>query len=251
MGRSPVVAGNWKMNGDLTFIRELLTQLMAGVPESGVEILVFPPFVYLQAVSQLIGDCPIELGAQSVHWRQSGAFTGEIAPQMVRDLGCRYTLVGHSERRTLFGEINDIVAKKFEAAQGAGLIPILCVGETLQQRQQDQTRAVIAEQIKAVTCLDAGVKALREAIIAYEPVWAIGTGESASPEQAEAVHRFIRDMIAEEDRQTALDLRILYGGSVSPGNAGSLFDQQDIDGALVGGASLKAPDFIEICRLAG
>lgn len=251
MSRLPVVAGNWKMNGDLAFVRDLVSKLIEGLPESDVQTLVFPPFVYLQTVHSMLSGSQIELGAQSVDWHESGAYTGEVAPQMVKDAGCGYCLVGHSERRSLYGETNGVVAKKFAAAHKAGLVPLLCLGETLKERQDNRTREVVAGQLKAILDLDKGIEALRKAVIAYEPVWAIGTGESASPDQAEEVHGFIREMIAGEDGQTALELRILYGGSVNPENAGLLFDQENIDGALVGGASLKAPDFIEICRLAG
>ncbi len=189
----------------------------------------------------------MRLGAQSVSEHAEGAYTGEMSPGMLRDLGCSYVIVGHSERRTLYGESSALVARKFEAAQAAGLVPILCVGETLEEREQGTTQAVIAEQLDCV--LDGA--GLDGALVAYEPVWAIGTGRTASPEQAQEIHDFIRSRVADRDTALAGNLPILYGGSVKPSNAAELFGMADIDGGLIGGASLKAEDFLQICRAAG
>ena len=239
------------MHGALAESRQLVDALRAGVtPGAKATMLLCPPFVYLPAVHGWLQGSPILLGAQDLADKPAtGAYTGEVSGQMLRDVGCGHVIVGHSERRALYGETDAIVATKFKAAQVAGLIPIVCVGETLEQREAGQTRAVIERQVAAVVD-SAGVQAFGKAVIAYEPVWAIGTGRTASPEQAQEVHAFIRGMISARDATIAAGLSILYGGSVKGANARSLFAMADIDGGLVGGASLVAAEFLEIFRAA-
>jgi triosephosphate isomerase len=248
--RDILVAGNWKMNGDLAGNAELVAGIVAGQPDSKrVKLLVCPPFPYLASASADLGDAPIALGAQTVSEHGSGAFTGEVSGSMLRDLGCEYVIVGHSERRSLYGESSGDVAAKFKAVLDSGLKPVLCVGETLAEREAGTTESVIAEQLQAVLDL-VGVSGLQTAVVAYEPVWAIGTGMTATPDQAQDVHQFIRQMIAGEDAAIADDLLILYGGSVKGDNAAGLFSKSDIDGGLIGGASLKADDFLAIANAA-
>lgn len=249
--RPPLIAGNWKMNGSMTESRELVANLCEGVTSgSNVRMLLCPPYVYLSEVSAWLAGSPIALGAQDLSEQTSpGAFTGEVAGTMLADVGCEYGIVGHSERRTLYGETDEQVATKFRAAQAQGLIPILCVGESLEEREGDRTEAVVRRQIDAV--LDAaGVEAFKTAVIAYEPIWAIGTGRTATPDQAQEVHALIRAMIGGRDATIAPGLTILYGGSVTGANAQELFAMDDIDGGLVGGASLKAQEFLTIYRAA-
>lgn len=238
------------MHGSLGESRELVTALRNGVGASGATLLLCPPSVYLAAVRDWLAGSAIALGAQNLADRVgTGAYTGEVSGAMLRDVGCRYVLVGHSERRALYGETDAVVAAKFKAAQQAGLVPILCVGETLGEREAGQTEVTIRTQVSAV--LDAaGIDAFGSAVIAYEPVWAIGTGRTATPEQAQEVHALIRGMIHGRDATIAADLNILYGGSVKGANARSLFAMDDIDGGLVGGASLVAAEFLEIFRAA-
>jgi triosephosphate isomerase len=238
------------MNGSRDSVAELMQGITAGAAAvSGAEILVCPSFVFLSQVQTLIGESPVELGAQDVYLEQGGAYTGEISATMLKDAGCKYVIVGHSERRALMGDSNDIVARKFAAAQELGLIPILCVGETLQERNSDSTLNVIGSQFSAVA--DAvGIEAFAQAVVAYEPVWAIGTGETASPEQAQEVHAALRTMAAKRSAKIATDLRLLYGGSVKAANATDLFSMSDIDGGLIGGASLEAGEFLAICNAA-
>ena len=245
--RTPLIAGNWKMNGSLRDSQTLVKALAAGVGSgSGPEMLLCPPFVYIDRAAAWLGGAAIALGAQDLAAEQgSGAFTGEVSGAMLADIGCRYAIVGHSERRTLYGETDAIVTAKFEAAQAAGLKPILCVGESLEQREAGQTAAVVSSQVTAVVAA-VGIAAFADAVIAYEPIWAIGTGRTASPEQAQEVHALIRQLIQSEDATIAASLRILYGGSVKGSNASELLAQQDIDGGLVGGASLDAADFLKI-----
>jgi len=240
-----LVAGNWKMHGSLASIDALVSALVAG-KKGGAKMLLCAPYPYLKTVADRLAGSDILLGSQDVSTRiGSGAFTGEVSGAMLADVGCRYAIVGHSERRTLFGESDAIVAEKFKAAQQAGLVPILCVGETLDEREAGRTEEVVERQMKAV--LDAaGVAAFANAVVAYEPVWAIGTGKTATPEQAQAVHAQIRSMIARQDATIASGLVILYGGSVKGGNAAELFAMEDIDGGLVGGASLDAAEFLKI-----
>ena len=246
----PLVAGNWKMYGNTETARHLAVQLVAqwsdrAVAERSVEMVLFPPSVHLSLVKGAVAGSGIAVGAQNLSQHGSGAYTGEISGDMLVDQGCDYVLVGHSERRNLFGESSATVAEKFKTAQSSGLIPILCVGETLRQRQQEQTVAVVTAQIKAVIdCV--GLHNGCRAVVAYEPVWAIGTGETASPEQAQQVHRAIRNQLGEVGLRT----RLLYGGSVKASNAAELFSQPDINGGLVGGASLEAIEFFNIVKRA-
>jgi len=248
--RQPLVAGNWKLNGSLASIKELLAGIKAGLGEvANAEVAVCPPYIFIpEAQAQLTGSS-IAWGGQNLSAETGGAFTGEVAASMLRDFGCKYVLVGHSERRTLYGEDNALVAKKFAVAREAGLIPILCVGETLEERQQGITENVVGGQLAAVIDQQ-GVAALSGGVVAYEPVWAIGTGMTASPEQAQTVHAFIRAQVAQHDAAVADGMRILYGGSMKPGNAVELMGQADIDGGLIGGAALKADDFLSICKAA-
>ena len=249
--RQPLIAGNWKMNGSRSENKTLLDGIKAGIGEvKSAEVAVCVPYVYLADVEQQLSGTPIAWGAQNLSTEEKGAFTGEIAASMLLDFNCKYVIVGHSERRTLYGENDDIVTRKFAVAHNAGLIPILCIGETLEEREQGITQDVIARQIKAVmNTVGAGV--LGEGVIAYEPVWAIGTGMTATPQQAQEVHAFIRQLIAEKDADVAEQIRIQYGGSMNAGNATELLAMQDIDGGLIGGASLKSEDFLTICRAAG
>ncbi|QIK81607.1 triose-phosphate isomerase [Lysobacter sp. HDW10] len=245
--RQKIVAGNWKMNGNLASAHALMKDL-AGMP-GNVQAIVFPPSVYLPGLIQAFTGGAIALGAQDVSAHQKGAYTGEIAPDMLSDIGATHTLVGHSERREYHAESNAQVAAKFAAAKAAGIVPVLCVGETLAQREAGETESVIRDQLNAVI-EQVGVAGLDGAIVAYEPVWAIGTGKTASPEQAQAVHAFIRGEIAALDGRIAASLPILYGGSVKADNAALLFSQPDVDGGLVGGASLVAQDFLGIAAAA-
>jgi triosephosphate isomerase len=248
--RVKLVAGNWKMNGDLASNQALLQALIPAIsPMSGVRCAVCAPFPYLAQVRQLLGASNIAWGAQDLCQFDSGAYTGAVSGAMLADFGCRYVIVGHSERRTVFGETDEIVAQKFARAQQAGLVPILCIGETLAERDSGQTEAVVARQLDAVTA-HSGVEALARSVIAYEPVWAIGTGKTATPEQAQAVHAFIRKRVAARNAGIAAELTIVYGGSVKGGNAEQLFRMPDIDGGLIGGASLNAREFIAISRCA-
>jgi len=247
--RRPLVAGNWKMNGSIDGVAALVGGLNEGLGAiDRVDVLLCPPMVFLRQVRESAA-VSIALGAQDVSEYEAGAYTGETAASMLTDLGCEYVIVGHSERRALFGDSDARVAAKFAAAQRAGLRPILCVGETLAQREAGATLSVVAAQIDAVLATQ-GVAAFAKAEVAYEPVWAIGSGLTAAPVQAQAVHAAIRAQIAARDAEVASGLRILYGGSVSAATAEALFDQPDIDGGLVGGASLKVDEFLAICRSA-
>lgn len=238
------------MNGDSASNSALLAGILAGMPESDrIKLLVCPPFPYLAATAHQVAGSGLALGAQTVSENASGAYTGEVSVSMLADIGCEYVIVGHSERRSIYSESSEAVAAKFEAVKEAGLIPILCVGETLEQREADQTENVIAEQLNAVLQL-LGVAGLAQAVVAYEPVWAIGTGMTASPEQAQDVHAFIRQTIAAQDADIAEMMLILYGGSVKGDNAAGLFSMPDIDGGLIGGASLQADDFLAIANAA-
>ena len=248
--RQPLVAGNWKMHGSRAGNASLVGTLLDLIrPQSRAEVLVCPPFVYLWETGRLLKDTDVQLGAQSVCAEPTGAFTGEVSAAMLKDVGCRYTLVGHSERRQVYGEADALVARKFVAAQAQGLVPVLCVGETLEEREGGQTAQVVARQLDAVLAVT-GVAAFGRAVVAYEPVWAIGTGRNASPEQAQDVHAMIRGRVAALDATIAASIRILYGGSVTASNARELFAMPDIDGGLVGGASLKADEFARICAAA-
>jgi len=247
-----MVAGNWKMNG-LSADAVHLTQaiLDAGLEQMRPEVVLFPPFTLLHAVSQEAKGTALRWGGQNLFWEANGAYTGEISGPMLRDMGCRYVLVGHSERRQIFAENDDQVAHKVKAALASGLIPVVCVGESETERNQGVTEAVLRRQIEAILPLLNSGSSQPNMIIAYEPIWAIGTGLSATPEQAQAVHAFIRNLVAAHSEPLAKRLILLYGGSVKGNNAAALFDQPDIDGALVGGASLVAGEFVQICRAAG
>lgn len=251
--RRKIVAGNWKMNKTVDeavdLVRSLKEKLASG-PVDDVDVVVCPPYVDLVSVRDVIAGSKIGLGAQNVYWEDAGAYTGEISAGMLLSAGCGYVIVGHSERRQYFGETNATVNKRLKKAFAAGLVPIMCVGERLEQRQAGITRAVVEIQVREGLA-DISADQVKRMIIAYEPVWAIGTGINATPEQAQEVHRFIRELLADmfgEDVANAV--RIQYGGSVKPANAAELMSQPDVDGALVGGASLKADSFYEIVRAA-
>ena len=248
--RRPLVAGNWKMNGTRSSVAALVRDLVTGCDQAaGAEVLVCPPSIFIQSVQELISESSIELGGQDLYAEAGGAFTGEISGPMLVDAGCQYVIVGHSERRALMGESDSIVAAKFAAALEHELIPILCVGESLEERQSDNTLAVIRRQFAAVA--DAvGIESFATAVVAYEPVWAIGTGETATPAQAQEVHAALRAMAASRSAKIAAGLRLLYGGSCNAANAAELFSMPDIDGGLIGGASLKADDFVAIAKAA-
>lgn len=249
--RRPLVAGNWKMHGTRASVAELIKGLRQQAVPVGVEVAVFPASLHVgQVVGGLAGSV-VAVGAQNCAIEpQQGALTGEVAAMQLQDVGCRYVLVGHSERRALLGESDQWVVRKFAAAQSCSLIPLLCVGETLEQREAGETLAVVGRQLACV--IEAlGVEAFFGAVVAYEPVWAIGTGLTASPQQAQDVHAAIRAQLAAENTEVACATRILYGGSVKAANAAELFGMPDIDGGLVGGASLNADEFGAICRAAG
>ena len=249
-GRARLVAGNWKMHGSLAANQRLLVALKGSLkPVSGLDYAICAPFPYLAQLFDTLAGSGIVWGAQTISEHDVGAYTGEVSGPMIREFGCRYAIVGHSERRQLYGEGDAAVAAKFMAAQRNGLTPILCVGETLEQRERGDTEAVVGRQLDAVLNL-AGVAALRSAVLAYEPVWAIGTGKTASAAQAQAVHQFLRERVAKQDGEIAAGLTLLYGGSVKPGNAVELFAQPDVDGGLIGGAALVAEDFVAICKAA-
>jgi triosephosphate isomerase len=245
--RKKLVAGNWKMHGSLAENAALLAALKPAL--EGIEAVVCVPFPYLAQAQAVLTGSSIAWGAQNLSDQTKGAFTGEVSASMLLDFGCRYVIVGHSERRSLYGESNELVASKYVAAQAAGLTPILCVGESLDEREGGVTESVVARQLDAVIKI-AGVASLAKAVVAYEPVWAIGTGKTASPEQAQAVHAFIRGKVGTLDAGVANQLVIQYGGSVKAANAAELMAQPDIDGGLIGGASLVADEFVAICRAA-
>ena len=242
--RKAMVAGNWKMNGSIELVKDM-SDAINSIKSPEIDVILFPPF---PLVSAMIAS-GVKTGAQTVSENTPGAFTGEVDAQLLKDLGVNYALVGHSERRSIYNESSDVIADKFARAQSAGLIPVLCVGESETEQESGQTEHVVAAQIDAVI-KKLGVAALKDSVIAYEPVWAIGTGKTASPEQAQAVHKFIRDKIASLDSDLAQGLTILYGGSVNEKNSELLFAQPDIDGGLIGGASLKAASFVAICNSA-
>jgi triosephosphate isomerase len=248
--RRPLIAGNWKMHGSRAENAELVEGLLLGLPgEPPADLVICPPFVYLWEIGRLIKSSSLALGAQSTCAEPVGAFTGEVSASMLKDVGCQYVIVGHSERRSLYMENDALVARKFLAAQSQELIPILCVGETLEERERGLTKQVVSRQVTAVLDL-AGVAAFARAVIAYEPVWAIGTGKNATPEQAQEVHAHIRAEIAARDANIAAGVRVLYVGSVKAANAREIFAMPDVDGGLIGGASLKAEEFLKICAAA-
>jgi len=248
--RRKLVVGNWKMYGRLSRNKALLEEVLKGIRDlNNADFGVCVPYPYLNQVQSMLQGSKLAWGAQNLSQHEEGAYTGAVAPGMLVDFGCRYVIIGHSERRALFHESNEIAAAKFDAAIKAGLIPIFCVGETLAERESGVTEQIVARQLEVVLN-HAGVEAMTKTVIAYEPVWAIGTGKTASPDQAQAVHAFIRQQVAHLDGQTAQGLCILYGGSVKANNAAELFAMPDIDGGLIGGASLVAEDFVAICRAA-
>ncbi|MFA5940275.1 MAG: triose-phosphate isomerase [Sinimarinibacterium sp.] len=251
MNRRTMVAGNWKMNGSRDSNAHLVHDILLEVRKyPDIDVLVCPPAIYLDAVGRQLDGSAVQLGGQNLgDQEKQGAFTGEVHGGMLRDVGCSYVIVGHSERRALYGEIDAVVAAKFRTAQACGLTPILCVGETLQERESGQTQSVLARQLRAVLDL-CGIAAFKQAVVAYEPVWAIGTGRTATPEQAQEAHAFIRGQLTAADAKIANSVRILYGGSVKADNAESLFNCPDVDGGLIGGASLKPGEFMSICAAA-
>ena len=245
--RKTIVAGNWKMNASKESVNSLIEGILSGMSGVSSEVIVCAPFPYLSQVETLISNSNLMLGAQNLNVNTKGAFTGEVSADMIKDFGAQHVIVGHSERRSLYGESSTIVAEKTRAAIDAGLIPLLCVGESLEERDSGNTEVVVEEQLLAVINL-LGIEAFEGIIIAYEPVWAIGTGLTASPEQAQAVHLFIRGLLADSSESIAQKTPILYGGSMNAGNAADLISCSDIDGGLIGGAALKAEDFLQICK---
>jgi len=248
--RKKLIAGNYKMHGTSDSVAALLNAVKNGVAEmDGVDVAVFPTFVHIPLASELLADSSVSFGAQNLYLGESGAFTGEVSGLMLKDFSCESVLIGHSERRHVFNEGLDVCAAKFQSALEFGLEPILCVGETMEQREAGTTESVIADQILSV--IDkVGIDVFKNAVIAYEPVWAIGTGLTSTPENAQAVHSFIRNFLAKHNENVAKSMRILYGGSVKPENAKGLFAMPDIDGGLIGGASLDATSFLAICQAA-
>jgi triosephosphate isomerase len=247
--RKKFVAGNWKMHGALAANAELLKAVRAGVAGCAADVAVCVPYPYLEQTRQALAGSHVAWGAQDVSEHAQGAYTGEVSVGMLSDFGCRYAIVGHSERRSYYGETDETVAAKCEAALKGGITPILCVGETLDERERNVTAEVVTRQLDAVIAR-CGIASLAKMVVAYEPVWAIGTGRTASPEQAQEVHALIRSRVARDDAGVAAGLIILYGGSMKPNNAKDLMAQPDIDGGLIGGASLVAADFIAICAAA-
>ena len=246
--RQPLIAGNWKMNGSKAEALDLLNGIKAGAGEIGkAEIAVCPPSPYLYLAEDVLAGTQVAYGAQDVSTEPGGAFTGQVSAAMLKDFGCKYVIVGHSERRQFNGETDPIVGRKYAQAVANGLVPILCVGETLEERELGKTDEVVSAHVDGVLNLS-GVEAFKHGVIAYEPVWAIGTGRTATPAQAQEVHAFLRSRIAAKTQEVAAQVRILYGVSMKPDIAMELIGQADIDGGLIGGASLKAADFLAICR---
>ncbi len=243
--RQSLVMGNWKMNGSRSEGLALASAIAAGLKQGDQGIAVCVPYVYLSDIKSAVENTPLVLGAQNIADQESGAYTGEISASMLKECGCIYALVGHSERRSYYGDTNESVATRFCQAQKEGIVPVLCIGETLEERESDKTFAVIDKQLNAVIDM-AGIDALGNSVIAYEPVWAIGTGKTASDEQAQEVHKYIREQIASKNQDVANKVQILYGGSVKPDNAKAIFSMPDIDGGLIGGASLDAESFLTI-----
>ena len=249
--RRTLVAGNWKLNGSKQNTKELIDGILQGMSAvTNADVAVCPPFVYIPQAAELLASTQVAWGAQNCSQHNDGAYTGEVAAPMLKEFGCTYVILGHSERRSIYNESNDDIVQKFIAVKSAGLIPILCVGELLTEREGGKTEAVVGEQLDAVLNVT-GIEEFENAVIAYEPVWAIGTGVTATPEQAQEVHAFIRQRLAAKNATIAENIQILYGGSVKPDNAAELFAKSDIDGGLIGGASLKADSFLGICTAAG
>ncbi len=250
--RKKIIAGNWKMNKNLSESINLVSEIKKNLPENlNADVLVCPPFTSLETVHSMIKDTPVKLGAQNMYFEDSGAFTGEISANMLKSVGCEFVILGHSERRHIFGESDEMINKKIKQAVKNGLNPVFCVGETLNERENGRAFEVIEDQItKGLTGISEDE--FSNVVIAYEPVWAIGTGKTASPEQAQEIHKFIRELISKMySTSSAENVRILYGGSVKPNNAASLLNENDIDGALVGGACLQAESFVQIIEAAG
>jgi triosephosphate isomerase (TIM) len=249
--RRPMVAGNWKMHGTCASVAELVEGLANMAIPEGVDVAVFPSSLHLSFVAECLEEQSISVGAQNcAHEAGQGALTGEVSPTQLADAGCKLVLVGHSERRQIMGEGNGVLNRKFAAAQASGLVPVLCIGETLEEREAGKTLDVVGQQLDSII-EELGIEAFVNAVIAYEPVWAIGTGLTASPEQAQQVHAAIRAQLAKENSEVAQGVRLLYGGSVKAANAAELFSMPDIDGGLIGGASLNADEFGAIIRAAG
>ncbi len=246
--RLPIVAGNWKLNGSRESVSSLAREIVA-TPVSDVEVVVCPVAVHLSDVASVLEGSDVKLGAQNAAAAESGAYTGEVAAPMLAEYGCTHVIIGHSERRSLFGDTEASCAERHQAVLAAGLTPIFCVGESLEEREAGTTVEVVGKQLQAAFDL-IGSNAFSNAVVAYEPVWAIGTGKTATPEQAQEIHEAIRGMVAAHDNEAADKLRILYGGSVNAGNANDLFAKPDIDGGLIGGAALKSADFLAICQAA-
>ena len=242
------MAGNWKMNASKESVNKLVMGILSGMSNVSSEVVICAPFPYLSQVEALITHSQVRLGAQNLNTNMSGAFTGEVSADMIKDFGAQHVIVGHSERRSFYGETNTIVAEKVKAALDSDLIPLFCVGETLEQREAGETESVVAAQINTVVDL-VGIDAFLNIVVAYEPVWAIGTGVTASPEQAQEAHAFIRQLLANNNYDVAQQTPILYGGSMNATNAKELIACADIDGGLIGGASLKPEDFLQICRV--
>jgi len=249
--RRTLVAGNWKLNGSKQNTKDLIEGILSGMSAvKNTDVAVCPPFVYIPQAAELLTSTKVAWGAQNCSQHSSGAYTGEVAAPMLKEFGCTYVILGHSERRAIYQESNDEIVQKFIAVKSAGLIPILCVGELLTEREAGKTQAVVAEQLDAVLNVT-GIEQFENSVIAYEPVWAIGTGVTATPEQAQEVHAFIRQRLADKNAAIAENIQILYGGSVKPDNAAELFAKPDIDGGLIGGASLEADSFLGICQAGG
>lgn len=250
MARRPLVVGNWKMNGTRASSQQLLADILAGLPaDCRADVGVCPPALFIPEIAAALSGKTVRLGAQNVADQDAGAYTGEISAPMLREFNCSLAIVGHSERRAIYGETDALVAARYAKAIAHGVTPILCVGETLEEREANATFAVIDQQMNAVLEL-CGIESLRQAVIAYEPVWAIGTGRTASTEQAQEVHAYIRAQLAAQNAEVAAGVQILYGGSVKADNAAALFGQADVDGGLIGGASLDAQSFLAICLAA-
>ena len=249
MSRQTLIMGNWKMNGDKTTLHALIQHIKAIKPYPKSEVVVFPPYVYLEKAGWELRHSPISVGAQNLSQYDNGAYTGEISASMLVDVGCQYVLIGHSERRQLMGETNDIVARKFVKAVEAGLKPVLCVGETQEEHLAHRTEQIVLAQLESVLNLRAVAEYLPQMVIAYEPVWAIGTGLTATPLEAQKVHEMLREALREKNKALAEQVPIVYGGSVKASNAKHLFEMPDIDGALIGGASLNGEEFHAICHM--
>ncbi len=252
MNRKPFIAGNWKMHKTIAEAVSLVNAILLNLPDpQEIEVAVAPPFTALAAVAEAIKDTPLKLSAQNLFWKKEGAYTGEISPLMLKDVGCEYVIIGHSERRQYFGETDEMINKKVKAALAFGLKPILCVGERLEEREEGKTFEVVKRQLLGGLA-ELTPEEVLKTTIAYEPVWAIGTGKTASPTQAQEVHAFLRNLLTKNwSKEIAQKVRILYGGSIKPENIKVLMQEEDVDGGLVGGASLKAESFVRICNFKG